>query len=160
MAVEIERKFLVRNDSWRAQADAGTAYRQGYLTQGGPEQGMRSSVRVRVEGDRAFLNIKSMSLGVRRLEYEYPVPLVDAEEMLERLCVGHRVEKRRYRVPMDGHEWEIDVFEGDNAGLVVAEIELAHEDEAFVRPEWLGREVSDERRYYNVLLAQHPYSEW
>ncbi|MEJ2362607.1 MAG: CYTH domain-containing protein, partial [Gammaproteobacteria bacterium] len=123
MAIEIERKFLLKDDSWRQQADAGTAYRQGYLI--GAKQ---ASVRVRIEGDKAFINIKSMTLGVSRLEYQYPIPVQDAEELLDTLCDKPLVEKTRYRIQHAGHEWEIDVFEGDNAGLVVAEVEHGQGD--------------------------------
>ncbi len=160
MAIEIERKFLVRDDGWRTGADAGTRYRQGYLTGMPGESGLRSSVRVRIAGDRAELNIKSAELGIRRLEYQYEIPVADAEEMLDRLCIGHTVEKVRHHVRIGRHMWEIDVFGGDNAGLVVAEIELAREDEPFERPDWLGEEVSDDPRYYNVYLAAHPYRTW
>lgn len=155
MATEIERKFLVRDASWRAAAQPGTAYRQGYFA--GLE---RCSVRVRIGDGRARLNIKGATLGIERCEYEYPIPLRDAEEMLARCCSTPLVEKTRYRVPYGAHVWEIDVFEGDNRGLVVAEIELAHRDEAFERPAWLGEEVSDDPRYYNVNLVTHPFKEW
>lgn len=160
MAIEIERKFLVLNDAWRAAADAGTRYRQGYLSRVTGPDAVRSSIRVRTDGERAFLNIKSATLGIRRQEYEYAVPLADAEAMLADLCVGAVVEKSRYHVNHGAHVWEIDVFAGSNAGLVVAEIELGHEDEAFERPAWLGAEVSDDPRYYNVCLAERPYSSW
>ena len=139
MAIEIERKFLLTSDSWKQNADAGTLYRQGYLT----EAGDRASVRVRISGDQARLNIKSATLGVYRREYEYAVPLADAAEMLEELC-GSIVEKVRYLVRHGQHTWEVDVFSGANDGLVVAEIELGSEDEAFERPDWLGDEVSDD----------------
>jgi adenylate cyclase len=155
MAIEIERKFLVRNDSWRAQADAGTRYRQGYFA--APQ---RASIRVRIEGEHANINIKSAELGVRRQEFEYAIPLHEAEQMLEQLCEQPQVEKTRYHVQHAGHTWEIDVFEGDNAGLVVAEIELEAEDADFARPDWLGEEVSDDPRYYNVSLVTHPYKDW
>lgn len=155
MATEIERKFLVTSDAWREEADDGTRFRQGYLI--GAE---RASVRVRIEGDRANLNIKSATLGVRRQEYEYEIPLAEAEEMLDTLCEQPQIEKIRYHVPLGGHLWEVDVFAGDNEGLVVAEIELAHEEESFERPVWLGREVSDDTRYYNVCLTKHPYKDW
>lgn len=155
MATEIERKFLVTDESWRADADAGTPYRQGYIV------GARhASVRVRLEGQAAYLNIKSATLGVRRLEFEYPVPLEDAQVMLESLCNKPLIEKTRHRLRYGDHHWEIDVFSGDNDGLVVAEIELAHEAESFARPPWLGEEVSHEPRYYNVSLVDHPYKEW
>jgi len=155
MATEIERKFLVISDHWRAAAESGVRFRQGYLAGTG-----KASVRVRVEGQAANLNIKSATLGVRRQEYEYAIPLRDANEMLDALCTGGIVEKTRYRVPVGGHVWEVDVFEGDNTGLVVAEIELDHEDEVFERPAWAGAEVSDDPRYYNVYLAEHPYTSW
>lgn len=155
MGIEIERKFLVVSEQWRAQADAGTDFRQGYLA-----GGEKSSVRVRIEGDRANLNIKSATLGIRRQEFEYPVPLADARELLAGLCDGAVVEKTRYHVPVGGHVWEVDVFAGDNAGLIVAELELSSEDEAFERPAWLGDEVSRDPRYYNVSLVRQPYKDW
>jgi len=155
MATEIERKFLLRNDSWRQLADAGTRFSQGYMI--GSSQ---ASVRVRIEGDQANLNIKSATLGIQRHEFEYSIPLDEAREMLETLCEKPIIDKFRYRLHYGEHEWEIDVFEGDNAGLVVAEIELEHEDEAFERPDWLGEEVSHDVRYYNVNLVNHPYKDW
>lgn len=155
MATEIERKFLVRNDGWRAQAQPGKRYRQGYLT-----SDARSSVRVRVAGDQGYLNIKSATLGITRMEYEYAIPLHDAEEMLAHLRAGPLIEKTRYLVEHAGHVWEIDVFEGDNAGLVVAEIELQSQDETFALPGWAGEEVSHDPRYYNVSLVTHPYKDW
>ena len=155
MATEIERKFLVRNETWRQQTDMGLRMRQGYMS-----GGELASVRVRVQGDQAFLNIKSATLGVWRREYDYPIPVRDAEEILEHLCAGPLIEKTRYHVEHAGHTWEVDVFEGDNAGLVVAEIELDSEDEAFEMPAWAGAEVSHDPRYYNVCLVKHPYKEW
>lgn len=155
MATEIERKFLVVGDGWRQDADAGTPFRQGYFF--GPE---RASIRVRIEGTHANLNIKSAELGVRRREYEYPIPMADAEEMLAQLCDQPPVEKVRYLVPHAGRNWEVDVFEGANAGLVVAEVELEAEDAPLELPEWAGREVSHEHRYYNVCLVDHPYRDW
>lgn len=155
MAIEIERKFLVVDDGWREKADSGMRMRQGYLQGDGT-----ASVRVRQQGERAYLNIKSLTLGVRRLEYEYEIPVEDAHELLEYLCAKPLVEKTRFRLPFAGHEWEVDVFEGDNAGLVVAEIELGGEDEQFERPSWLGEEVSHDIRYYNVNLVKHPYKDW
>lgn len=155
MAIEIERKFLVTGDGWRAASDTGTRYVQGYIV------GSRdASVRIRVQGDEAFLNIKSATLGVWRMEFEYPIPLADAEEMLKSLCEKPLIEKTRYFLRQGAHEWEIDVFAGDNAGLVVAEIELGDEDEDFARPAWLGEEVSHDARYYNVSLVKHPYKDW
>jgi adenylate cyclase len=155
MATEIERKFLLRDDSWRQEADAGVDYRQGYLP------GDTSvAVRVRAAGDAAWLTIKSGTQGISRREFEYPIPLADADEMLQHLCRRPLIEKRRHKVHRGKHVWEIDVFRGDNEGLVVAEIELCSVDEPFERPAWLGREVSDDARYFNARLSQHPYREW
>jgi len=155
MATEIERKFLLRDDSWRAEADRGVMIRQGYLA--GSD---KSSIRVRVVDDRANINIKSATLDVTRQEYEYPIPLIDAHEMLNSLSEGPLIEKTRYHVHYGRHQWEIDVFSGDNEGLIVAEIELSSQDEDFERPTWLGDEVSDDTRYYNVCLVSHPYKDW
>ena len=160
MAVEIERKFLVRHDGWRAEAGPGVPLRQGYLSRVTGADGVRSSVRVRTDGAQAFLNIKGATLGIRRQEFEYAIPPNDAEEMLATLCVGAVVEKTRYKVRLGRHVWEIDVFAGANAGLVVAEIELHDEAEDFLRPDWLGDEVSDDARYYNVCLAERPFRNW
>ncbi len=156
MAIEIERKFLVTSNSWKDEVSKSRYYKQGYLAnmEGG------ASVRVRIAGEKANLNIKSMTLGVRRQEYEYEIPLADAQKMLNDLCAGPVIEKTRFFVKHKDHTWEIDVFDGDNDGLVVAEIELSDEDEAFALPSWAGKEVSDDQRYYNVCLAQHPYKEW
>jgi adenylate cyclase len=155
MPIEIERKFLLANDRWRAQADAGVFMRQGYLS-----GSKRSSVRVRIAGEHANLNIKGATLGVTRQEYEYAIPLADANELLNTLADGPLIEKTRYHVAHGAHTWEIDVFAGDNQGLVVAEIELGAEDESFERPSWLGNEVSHEPRYYNVCLVKHPFKDW
>jgi len=155
MGVEIERKYLVKSDAWRELADAGTEYLQGYLI--GARQ---ASVRVRIEGNQAFLNIKSMTLDISRLEFQYPIPLADAREMLAQLCAKPLVEKTRYRVPHANHVWEVDVFVGVNQGLIVAEVELAAEDESLELPSWIGEEVSHDARYYNVNLARQPYTTW
>lgn len=155
MAIEIERKFLLHDDSWREQADAGVFYRQGYLA-----SDQVSSIRVRLAGDKAWLNIKKAASAIRRLEYEYPIPVEDAAEILEQLCVDNLIDKKRYLVNHAGHLWEIDVFEGANAGLVVAEIELKDEQEYFETPSWLGEEVSHDPRYYNMNLAKIPYTQW
>ena len=155
MAIEIERKFLVENNDWRKAVITEAFYRQGYLAN---SEG--ASVRVRVANGKGYLNIKSMTLGIQRQEFEYVIPLAEAEEMLDGLCVGPLIEKVRYLVEHRGHTWEVDVFAGDNEGLIVAEIELKSEDEAFELPDWAGKEVSDDRRYYNVCLVQHPYKEW
>jgi len=156
MPVEIERKFLVLGDAWRREVVRSRHMAQGYLA--GPPSS-RCSVRVRVAGEEAWLNIKSATPGVERDEYEYPIPLADAERLLATLA-GDQVEKIRHDIERDGHVFEIDEFLGANEGLVVAEIELAHADEVFARPAWLGREVSDLERYYNVNLATRPYSLW
>lgn len=155
MALEIERKFLLCDDSWRQSVERQEYYQQGYLS--GTE---RCSIRIRVTNDRAFLNIKSATLGIQRTEYDYPIPLNDARQMLEQFCQGAMIEKTRYFVHYGRHVWEIDVFEGDNQGLVVAEVELTDVDEAFDKPPWIGEEVSDDPRYYNVCLVRHPYSQW
>ena len=155
MAREIERKFLVGDDSWRAAVTRAVPMEQGYLASGGA-----CSVRVRIEGAVARLNIKSATLGIEREEFDYPIPRADAEFMLARLCGRRVVRKVRHIVPYGKHSWEIDEFQGANAGLVVAEIELAATDEPYARPPWLGIEVSDDRRYYNVCLAEHPYRDW
>lgn len=160
MATEIERKFLLAGDGWKQQADAGVVMRQGYLNTASSDQQGKSSVRVRIAGDQANLNIKGATLGVTRQEYEYAIPLADANELLDTLADGPLIEKTRYHVRHGTHTWEIDVFAGDNQGLVVAEIELAAADESFERPAWLGEEVSDDPRYYNVCLVKHPYKDW
>jgi adenylate cyclase len=154
MANEIERKFLVRSDAYRA---LGTAehLRQGYVRTAGP-----ATVRVRVGGDRGFLTIKGPSRGATRSEFEYPIPLADAVALLDTLCERPQIEKLRYRVPAGAHTWEVDEFLGDNAGLVVAEIELSAEDEPFARPAWLGEEVTADPRYRNSALAERPYRTW
>lgn len=161
MAIEIERKFLVTGDDWRAQAHEVIEMAQGYLTDFSALQGgsQKSSVRVRIEGGQAFLNIKSVQIGPSRQEFEYPVPLEDARALLA-LCGDGQVIKRRHLVHHGGLLWEIDEFAGDNAGLVVAEVELEHVDQAFGRPAWLGAEVTDQPRYYNVALAVRPYRDW
>ncbi|MET0230375.1 MAG: CYTH domain-containing protein [Rhodanobacteraceae bacterium] len=156
MPVEIERKFLVTGDAWRREASRIERMAQGYLA--GPPAS-NCSVRVRIAGDVAHLNIKSLSLGIERDEYEYEIPLADAERLLATLA-GKRVEKVRHYVEIGEHVFEVDEFTGDNAGLVVAEIELDDGNEAFPRPAWLGREVSHIARYYNLHLATHPYSRW
>jgi adenylate cyclase len=153
--IEIERKFLVSGDGWRRQAARSVPMRHGYLT----APGGRASVRVRVEGTVGKLNIKAAVAGASRAEYEYEIPEAEAQEILDTLC-AQLILKTRHYVEMDGLTWEIDVFEGANAGLVVAEIELEREDQEFGRPAWLGREVTSEHRYYNNALALHPYRDW
>jgi adenylate cyclase len=154
MGIEIERKFLVRGEDWR-KGEPGLLYRQGFL-----RSSVECVVRVRIQGEAAFITIKGPTEGLRRLEFEYPVPLADAREMLDRLCPQPLMEKYRYRRTFAGHEWEIDEFLGENRGLVVAEVELRSEDEPLTAPEWVDREVTGDPRYYNVNLAQTPYTKW
>ena len=155
MAIEIERKFLVTSDDWRREARSSERLLQGYVA-----NTERCSVRLRVAGEQAWLSLKSMQPGTTRLEFEYPVPAQDAVEILDQLCDGTRIDKRRHLVEAGAHCFEVDEFLGDNAGLVVAEVELGSADEAFVRPPWLGVEVTHEARYYNVMLARKPFSTW
>lgn len=154
MGIEIERKFLMAGDGWRALGEP-VLLRQGYLSSD-PER----VVRVRIEGGLAMLTIKGRSVGASRGEWEYPIPLADAAELLERLCQQPLVEKYRRRIAFGGMTWEVDEFLGANAGLVVAEIELDAEDQAFGKPDWIGAEVTDDPRYYNSSLIRHPYSRW
>lgn len=154
MAKEIERKFLVRDASWRAGA-AGVAYRQGYLA-----LEPRCTVRVRTGGGRAWLTVKGRAVGITRDEYEYEIPAAEADDMLGALCAGAVIEKTRYRVTHAGLTWEVDEFHGANAGLVVAEVELDDEEARVEVPPWAGAEVTHDRRYTNAALAQHPYSRW
>ncbi len=155
MAIEIERKFLVNNELWREGVISETRLRQGYLS-----TGEGSTVRVRISGERAYLTIKGATVGIRRFEFEYEIPLSDAELMLEQVALKPQVEKIRYRVRCADHVWELDRFLGANQGLVLAEIELKSEDEPFELPAWAGEEVSEDPRYHNSNLVAHPYSEW
>ena len=161
MGIEIERKFLVEGDGWRAAAHKTVPMAQGYLNDlAAVDSGaMQASVRVRIEGDEARLNIKSREAGPSRQEFDYRIPVADARALLA-LCVGGLVDKRRHYVEHAGHLWEVDEFLGDNAGLVVAEIELDSVDETFARPGWLGAEATHAQRYYNLALASRPYSQW
>ncbi len=155
MAIEIEHKFLLANDDWRKHVSRSVKYRQGYLS-----SQASSSIRVRISNEHAWLNIKSATIGTHRHEYEYEIPLTDADEILTNLCRKPLIEKTRYFVTHDQHLWEIDEFEGDNEGLIVAEIELDVIGRSFSKPLWLGQEVTEDLRYYNNNLAVHPYSEW
>lgn len=155
MAVEIERKFLVTSDAWRAAVRERQHLMQGYLA-----NTARCSVRMRIAGDSAWLSLKSMDPGTTRLEFEYPVPVDDARQVLDAMEEGPRVEKLRHRVPAGRHCYEVDEFLGDNGGLVLAEIELGAADEDFERPAWLGDEVTHEARYYSFVLARAPFSSW
>jgi CYTH domain-containing protein len=154
MAREVERKFLVTGDGWKTAAP-GVVFRQGYLS-----TTKERTVRVRTEGDRARLAIKGLTAGVSRLEFEYDIPLLDANRILDDLCERPLIEKTRYRLASGHHTWEIDEFHGENEGLVVAEIELASADEPFERPAWVGREVSNDPRYFNANLIRRPYRTW
>lgn len=154
MAVEIERKFLVKNNQFKKDASS-TIYYQGYLCSGsGP------TVRVRIAGEDAYITIKGKHSGISRLEYEYPIPVSEAQALLEEICHQPIIHKRRYRKEHKGFTWEIDEFYGDNEGLTLAEIELPSEDQSFEKPPWIGREVSHDGRYYNASLRSYPYKEW
>lgn len=154
MGTEIERKFLVVSDAWRKGAEA-VSCRQAYLW-----SDPRGGVRVRVMGERAYLTIKGDKRGITRSEFEYEIPRADAEELIDRYGGGRVVEKTRYTLAASGRHWEVDVFEGRNRGLTVAEMELQSEDEVFDLPPWVGEEVSNDSRYVNANLARHPYGEW
>jgi len=154
MAIEIEKKFLVTGEEWK-EGSSSTIYFQGYLCSGSGQ-----TVRVRIAGDKAWLTIKGRHTNISRLEFEYPIPLEEAQIMLAEVCEQPIIHKRRFFKKYGGFIWEIDEFYGDNQGLVLAEIELASEDQEFPRPDWLGEEVSDDGRYYNASLRSYPYSMW
>lgn len=153
MAKEIERKFLVNGDAWKRSK--GTLYRQGYLS-----TVKERTVRVRLEGERAVLTIKGITRGATRAEFEYEIPFEDAEQLLDDLCERPLIEKTRYKIEHAGLTWEVDEFLNENAGLVVAEVELESEDQQFDLPEWLGEEVTRDPRYYNANLVSHPFTKW
>ncbi len=159
MATEIERKFLVKNDEWKVHVTETHFIKQGYL-QSGLDTSQQSSVRVRISNKTANINIKSAELSAVRQEFEYEIPLHDAEQMLRTLCNDVVIEKTRFYVPYGSHLWEIDVFAGDNAGLQMAEVELGDLGEHFEKPDWLGPEVSHDGRYYNNYLIKNPYYQW
>ncbi|MBW2064784.1 MAG: CYTH domain-containing protein [Deltaproteobacteria bacterium] len=154
MGKEIERKFLVRNDSWRSLA-RGTRYRQGYLN-----SAKERIMRVRTIDDKGFLTIKGITRGASRLEFEYDIPVADAERMLDELCERPLIEKNRYRIEYKGLVWEVDEFFGENQGLIVAEVELEGEEQGFEKPDWIGEEVTGDPKYFNSNLIQHPYTKW
>ncbi len=154
MAIEIERKFLVTGDAWK-QASAGVLYRQGYLS-----TDKARTVRVRIVGEHAFMTVKGLAVGIARPEFEYAIPLPDAVAMLDGLCLQPLIEKRRYTLECKGLRWEVDEFLGENLGLVVAEVELDSADQPIELPEWVGREVTDDARYFNSSLIAHPFSRW
>ncbi len=155
MALEIEHKFLVNNNDWKEQVSHSVYYKQGYL-----HSDEQRSIRIRISDEEAWLNIKSATIGSSRQEYEYSIPLNEADEMLNTLCHKPLIEKKRYFVPIKQHVWEVDVFDGDNSGLIVAEIELSQINENFFRPNWLGLEVTEDIRYYNNSLCVNPYKLW
>src|ERR1035437_9930151 len=154
MAKEIERKFLVKNESFKLFSK-GVIYRQGYLN-----RDKARTVRVRVAGGLAFITIKGLTNGMERLEFEYPITVKDANEMLETMCLKPLIEKLRYNIITDGHLWEVDEFIGDNEGLIVAEVELKSTDEHVVIPDWVGEEVTGDLKYYNSNLVINPFKIW
>ncbi len=155
MALEIEHKFLIINNDWKNHIRNSVSYKQGYLV-----SDKSRSVRIRTSTDTAWLNIKSATIGNHRNEYEYQIPFSEGLEILNTLCEKPLIEKTRHFVPFKQHLWEIDVFEGDNMGLIVAEIELTTIDETFSIPGWAGTEVTDDLRYYNNSLCKNPYKNW
>jgi len=153
MALEIERKFKVKEGVWRNKQ--GTKYRQGYLN-----TDKERTVRVRTMDDKGYLTVKGVSRGAVRVEYEYEIPKVEAEAMLDDLCEKPLIEKIRCKIEHKGLVWEVDEFLGENSGLIVAEVELESEDQKFVKPKWIGEEVTGDPRYFNANLIHHPYSKW
>ncbi|WMW78989.1 CYTH domain-containing protein [Undibacterium cyanobacteriorum] len=154
MGLEIERKFLVKNDAWRGLVTP-VVMCQAYIS-ADPER----IVRVRIEDEQARLTVKGKASGISRAEWEYSIPVEDARRMLESVCTPQQIIKHRYRIPYAGFTWEVDEFFGANQGLVVAEIELASEDQVFEKPDWIGEEVSHDFRYVNANLLKQPYSSW
>jgi len=154
MAQEIERKFLIKHNTW-PKLDGGKRYRQGYLS-----TVKERTVRVRTVNGQGFITVKGITIGAARSEYEYEIPYADANEMMERLCPRPLIEKRRYRIPYRGLIWEVDEFEGENRGLVVAEVELKSQEQVLSIPEWVGQEVTQDARYFNDSLALHPFATW
>lgn len=154
MGIEIEKKFLVKDETWRTLAQ-GTEYRQGYLNTA-PER----TVRVRLLGEQGYLTIKGIAKGAVRTEYEYEIPPSDARAMLDELCERPLIEKKRYKIQHKGRMWEVDEFFGANQGLILAEVELENEDQKFEKPDWIGAEVTADARYFNANLIHHPYHMW
>lgn len=155
MSVEIERKYRVTDTSYRQGATRCTYYKQGYIS-----VAPSGTVRIRIAGNQAFITIKGTTTGCSRQEFEYSIPVADASQMLDTLCLPGIIEKKRYLYPYAGHTWEIDEFMGDNDGLIVAEIELQCESESIELPPFIGREVTGDTRYYNSCLAREPYKTW
>ncbi len=154
MAIEIEKKFLLLNNNWK-QDTTSSIYYQGYIV-----SGMGKTVRVRIAGEKSYLTIKGKHSGISRMEFEYEIPMEDARILLEELCEKPIIHKKRYIKKQGGFVWEIDEFYGENDGLVMAEIELEHEDQDFPKPEWLGKEVTYDSRFYNASLRINPYMNW
>lgn len=155
MGIEIERKFLVKKDKWaQVVKTEKSLFRQGYMI-----SDSQKTVRVRLTDTEAFLTIKGQSFGTARHEFEYNIPTEDARHMLDNLCISE-LSKIRYFIPHDGHTWEVDEFLGQNAGLIVAEIELDSEDEPFSLPDWVDKDVTAEKKYTNSNLAVRPYGQW
>jgi CYTH domain-containing protein len=152
MPEEIEKKFLVKNDTWRHAS--GTNYRQGYLS-----SVKERTVRVRIVEDKGYLTIKGIAVGATRLEFEYEIPCQDADILLG-ICEQPLIEKKRYRIEHEDFIWEVDEFFGDNQGLIIAELELESEDQDFPRPDWVGEEVTGDSRYFNANLIKNPYATW
>lgn len=154
MGVEIEKKFLTIGDGWR-KLGTGKEYCQGYLS--GRDD---TTVRVRIIEQRGIITIKGPNNDGKKAEFEYDIPYDDARKMLDNLCRQPLIEKTRYKVPFGGFIWEVDEFKGENEGLVFAEIELERVDQPFDKPEWIGKEVTSDGRYYNANLVAYPYSQW
>jgi len=154
VATEIERKYLVLDETWRSRT-VGMVFRQGYLS-----TVKERTVRVRVVGDLGYLTVKGLTVGSVRTEFEYIVPIADAEQMLDELCEQPLIEKTRYVIEENGLTWEIDEFAGANEGLIVAEVELGDESQQVDPPDWVGEEVTNDARYFNANLIAHPFSEW
>jgi len=154
MGTEIERKFLLKDDSWRSRA-MGTKYRQGYLN-----STRERTVRVRTIDDKGFLTIKGINRGATRVEYEYEIPVAEAEAMLGELCEKPLIEKCRYKIEYRDLIWEVDEFFGENQGLIMAEVELESEDQRYEKPQWIGEEVTGDPKYFNSNLINNPYRKW
>jgi len=155
MAYEIERKFLVTSDDWREQVEKTLQIKQAYFC-----NTEKASLRIRVSDQDGYISSKSMTMDIRRHEFEYKIPLQDAEFMLEYMCIGSPVIKKRHLIKVGQHVWEVDEFLADNAGLVVAEVELGHEDEPYDKPDWVGLEVSNDPKYINLYLSSKPFNSW
>ena len=154
MGLEIERKYLLKNEDWRKEVESKSIIKQGYLN-----SNPLRTVRIRITNNKGFLTIKSKNEGSKRKEFEYVIPLTEAQDLIL-LCEQPIIEKTRYLVPINNHTWEIDIFEGINKGLEVAEIELSQENESFEIPNWIGKEVTEEIKYYNSQLIENPFTTW